>query len=484
MPTPLKIVVGGYIVGYPLGGMTWHHLNYLLGLTSLGHEVWFLEDSGSWLAPFDPSTNTTSPDPAYGLNYLRETFAAVGLPPRFCYYSEFWDTHYGLQKDELHQLLASADLLLCVSGVTPLRDGRPRPRRTCVIDTDPVFTQLRMTDDAAFIDYYRSFDAVATFGRLIGTPNCPLPTHGFDWIGTAQPVALEHWPVTRCDSRVFGTIGKWEHASDRTMAFNGQTYQSSKGVEWEKLIDLPTRLAAGESRVTAGRTTEGGVGENRAAEDAVARERAANDGVATAGASAGSNAAKAGAAEESEAAAANAVGDGAVADGAVVDGAVVDGAVGAGAVGAGAGGVGATLRIAMAGLPEATRKRYQRAGWAFEDATAASISPAAFGNYVRSLAGELTVAKQIYAGLPSGWFSDRSAAFLASGRPVVTQSSGFEQWLPTGEGVFAFETLSEAAAALGAITADYARHARTARQIAEQHFDAKRVLGELLATVM
>ncbi|HTW93966.1 MAG TPA: hypothetical protein VMD30_04170, partial [Tepidisphaeraceae bacterium] len=171
----LNIVVGGYIVAYPLGGMTWHHLNYLLGLHALGHTVYFLEDSGSYSHPYNPVTQSMGIDSTYGRAYLKETFAEYGLPPRYCYYSEFEDTHYGMSRSDLHDVLRRADLLLCVSGVTPMRPDRPRPRRTAVIDTDPVFTQLRMSRDAEFLAYYRLFDSVATFGRLIGTAHCPLP---------------------------------------------------------------------------------------------------------------------------------------------------------------------------------------------------------------------------------------------------------------------------------------------------------------------
>jgi len=66
MPKPLTIIVGGYIVAYPLGGMTWHHLNYLLGLAELGHEVWFLEDSGSYSYPYNPVTGQSGVDSSFG----------------------------------------------------------------------------------------------------------------------------------------------------------------------------------------------------------------------------------------------------------------------------------------------------------------------------------------------------------------------------------------------------------------------------------
>jgi hypothetical protein len=80
----------------------------------------------------------------------------------------------------------------------------------------------------------------------------------------------------------------------------------------------------------------------------------------------------------------------------------------------------------------------------------------------------------------SGWFSDRSACYLASGRPVIAQSTGFERRLPTGSGLFSFETVDEAVVAASNIAADYESHRRAARQIAEDVLDATRVLSALL----
>jgi glycosyltransferase involved in cell wall biosynthesis len=80
-----------------------------------------------------------------------------------------------------------------------------------------------------------------------------------------------------------------------------------------------------------------------------------------------------------------------------------------------------------------------------------------------------------------GWFSDRSVCYLASGRPVVAQDTGFSSWLPTGAGVLSFRTADDAAAALHDVVSDYERHRRAARSIAEDVFNSDRVLGELLA---
>src|SRR5687767_1899835 len=102
MQSPLTIVVGGYIVGYPLGGMTWHHLNYLLGLHAMGHEVWFLEDSGPHALPYNPRIQRCEADSAYGRAYVEHTFGQYALPLRYCYYSQFEDRYYGMTRDELH----------------------------------------------------------------------------------------------------------------------------------------------------------------------------------------------------------------------------------------------------------------------------------------------------------------------------------------------------------------------------------------------
>jgi hypothetical protein len=99
---------------------------------------------------------------------------------------------------------------------------------------------------------------------------------------------------------------------------------------------------------------------------------------------------------------------------------------------------------------------------------------------VRASAGEFTVARDLNVRLRSGWFSERSACYLAAGRPVITQDTGFGTVLPTGTGLFAFQTLDEIVAAFDAVQTDYDRHSRAARDIAEEYFRAETVLAKLL----
>jgi len=117
-------------------------------------------------------------------------------------------------------------------------------------------------------------------------------------------------------------------------------------------------------------------------------------------------------------------------------------------------------------------------------AEARAPSAALYKKFVAAAAGEFTVAKEQYVGVPSGWFSDRSACFLATGRPVVTQETGFSDWLPVGEGLFGYLSVDEAASALCEVHRDYARHAQAARRIAEEYFDARKVLAQLLDRVL
>jgi hypothetical protein len=119
-------------------------------------------------------------------------------------------------------------------------------------------------------------------------------------------------------------------------------------------------------------------------------------------------------------------------------------------------------------------------GWRVVDPLSVSVDPWRYRDYLRASRGEFTVAKDVNVRLRSGWFSDRAACYLAAGRPVVEQDTGFGDVLPLGPGLHAFRTLEEAAAAVREIEADYARASAHAAAVAREHFAAERVLGALL----
>lgn len=139
------------------------------------------------------------------------------------------------------------------------------------------------------------------------------------------------------------------------------------------------------------------------------------------------------------------------------------------------------LALSSGSYAEADRRMLEGKGWAVRDSLSFSTDLDAYRDYLGRSRGEFTAAKDQNVRLRSGWFSERSAQYLACGRPVVTQETGFSNVLPTGAGLFGFSTLDEAAAAVAAIEADYNRHSRAARDLARDWFNYDVVLTRFLA---
>jgi hypothetical protein len=124
--------------------------------------------------------------------------------------------------------------------------------------------------------------------------------------------------------------------------------------------------------------------------------------------------------------------------------------------------------------------RLRERGWRVVSALDATVSYASYHDYLRRSCGEFSVVKDVYRQLNVGWFSDRSAAYLAHGRPVIVQGNGIDGHLPTGEGLFEVADVDEAVDAIEQVSQDPARHSAAARQIAEEHLDSRVVLGRFL----
>jgi hypothetical protein len=119
-------------------------------------------------------------------------------------------------------------------------------------------------------------------------------------------------------------------------------------------------------------------------------------------------------------------------------------------------------------------------GWRLIDPARVASTPYSYQRFIQGSKAEFGIAKSGYVDARCGWFSDRSVCYLASGRPVIAQETGFSRFLPTGAGLFAFETADEVIANIEEMNRDYERHARTARALAEEHFDSDKVLTRLL----
>jgi len=141
---------------------------------------------------------------------------------------------------------------------------------------------------------------------------------------------------------------------------------------------------------------------------------------------------------------------------------------------------GVSFEAALAIEDDATVAELEAHGWKVTRVSALSRDPERYRAFIRGSAGEFTAAKDQNVRLRSGWFSDRTATYLAAGRPVVVQDTGFDIALPVGEGLLAFRTADEAVAALRDVASDPERHGRAALQIAQEHFRAETVLARLL----
>jgi glycosyltransferase involved in cell wall biosynthesis len=142
-----------------------------------------------------------------------------------------------------------------------------------------------------------------------------------------------------------------------------------------------------------------------------------------------------------------------------------------------------SLELMLTRIDDATHAMLDAHGWRVGDAVGLSRDILPYRDYITGSDAEFTVAKDQYVLPRSGWFSDRSACYLAAGKPVVTQDTGFGDVLPTGRGLFAFQTMDDVVAALDAIASDPAAHGRAAAEIAAEFFDAERVVGRMLAEV-
>jgi hypothetical protein len=377
----MRIVVLGYIVRGPIGGMAWHHLQYVLGLVRLGHDVLFVEDSDDYPSCYDPIRHVVDTDPSYGLRFASDAFGRLGMENMWAYYDAHTSQWMGPAGKNAETFCESADLILNISGVNPIRAWTSRPPNRVFVDTDPAFTQVRNLTNEAARRNASEHNAFFTFAENVVKNTAQLPDDGFDWQPTRQPIVLDQWtPAPPPDDAPYTTVMQW--ASYPAVEWNGARY-GTKAASFEPFLDLP-------------RHTE------------------------------------------------------------------------------------VKLEIALGGS-NAPRDRFRNEGWHLENPLEVALTPWDYRDYIQRSRGEISVAKQGYVASNSGWFSERSACYLASGRPVVTQDTGFTQWLPVGSGLFSFQNDQDALDAFTEIESNYDGHSSAARKLAEEFFDSESVLSHLLS---
>jgi len=396
MKTSLRILVSGLIAQHPkLGGMSWHYLQFVSGLHRLGHDVFYIEDSGEWpynldggLTGSDYSSNTC----VANIRYLQQVMQSCGLDERWAYRCPVDATWSGPCASNVADLVASADLLINVSGTL----ARPQEYRgvpvLAYIDTDPVFTQIRLLrKEAGFTEAVNMHDRYFSFGQCL--PGV-LPATGHRWLPTRQPVLMDAWRASEAPRNAYTTVMNW--ASYACEEFGALRF-GQKDIEFAKFLDLPSRVPDVRLEIAVRGTRKGhlpGHDESREPED--------------------------------------------------------------------------LLRVL-------TSK-----GWAVVDAIEVCASFEDYRQHIQNSRAEWSIAKNAYVAGKAGWFSDRSACYLAAGRPAVLQDTGFQPALPVGEGLLVFSDIDEAAEAIRRVESDHSRHSRAARAIAEQFFNSDKVLSNLL----
>jgi hypothetical protein len=362
-------------------------LNWLSGLASLGHEVYYVEDDTVW--PYNPSLNAVTDDCSYAVRHIERSMKRIGLTGQWAYrLADREDACWGKTPRELAELYRSCDALLNIVGATDLREEQLAAPLRVYVQTDPVSAELRLANgDPHTREALSNHHHIVTYGENYGADDCRVPLDEINYFKTRQPINLDLWPYSyRPDAPFFTTIGNYRQTGE-DIDYRGERYYWSKHHEWEKFIELPRRTSQ---------------------------------------------------------------------------------------------------QFELAMLPDegSDRELLQRHGWRLVSPFELSLD--VFGSYpqfIRSSRAEFTVAKDQNVRLRSGWFSERDACYLAAGKPVVAQDTGFSNVLPTGRGLFAFTTLDQAVQAIEAINADYELHCEAARSIAQEYFEGAAVARRLLATV-
>jgi hypothetical protein len=237
----MRLVVLGMMGRCPFGGQTWLYLNWLRGLSRLGHEVWYVEDDTVWA--YDPEQNTVTDDCSYAVRHVSTSLERIGLHGRWAFrLADRAGACWGLSDRALNDLYASCDALLNIVGATDLREEHLAAPLRVYVETDPVIAELRLANgDEHTREALGNHHVIATYGENYGAADCRVPVNGRRYVKTRQPVDLELWPaVSDPAAPDFTTIGNYRQDGE-DVEFAGEVYRWSKHHEWEKFIDLPSR---------------------------------------------------------------------------------------------------------------------------------------------------------------------------------------------------------------------------------------------------
>jgi hypothetical protein len=371
---------------YPLAGVAYQFLHYLVGLRRLGYDVYYIEDSARPV--YDPTSNTMTEDASGNVERVAPILQAYGFGERWAFRGFYpGGKCYGMTGNQIDRMYRDADAILNVTGAQEMREEHMACPRRVYVESDPFAYQVKAAQqDPKTVAHLDSHDTHFTFGENIGQPDCLTPAGRYRWMPTRQPVVMDLWreadeAFTTPGRDAYTTITTW-HNNVKAVTWEGETYHWTKDREFEGFLDLPRRRSV-------------------------------------------------------------------------------------------------PLQLATRVDPP-TNRRLRDLGWSLADSVVISDQVDLYRAYIQQSRAEFTVARDQYVRPRTGWFSDRSVCYLAAGRPVITQETGFSKYVPSGKGLFGFTTMNDVLAAVDEIESDYEGNRRAAREIAAEYFAADKVLVSLM----
>ncbi len=407
-----KIIVIGQIAKYPLGGVTWDWLNYILGFRKLGHTVHYFEDGPKWL--YNPIENKVTLSD-YNITYLKRAMGEFGFNSNWTYLSRSktlsTSTLYG--NENIKDIFQSADAIFNICGSSDMNKlikdfSIPKNVKKVYVDGDPMINQIKMVKEKkGKTSSFKNHDFFFTYAENIGEKDCAIPLQKeIKWIKTRFPIYLPEWTseINKKADR-FTTIANWQ--SYKGFLYKGEKYSGSKSIEFLKFKDIPNISKQKLSLAIIADTEE--------KEKVFKKENMQKK-----------------------------------------------------------------LKDTSFIGNKNNLQKMKDGGWVIEDAIQASSDWNIYKDYIKSSKGEWSVAKNIYVKAKTGWFSGRSTCYLASGKPVILEDTGFSKFIPTGKGLFSFKNKEESLKAIEEINNNYEYHSKEARKIAEEFFDSSKILKEML----
>lgn len=392
-PEKLRIIVGGMVGQFPMGGVAWDYFHYVLALAELGHDVYYHEDT--WVWPHDPTKGYSTDDPTYSVNLIRDFFDryAPQLSDRW-HYVLLHERHYGMTKEQFDEVARTADVFLNVSGACFIPETLSPRCIKAFLDTDPGYNQIVMHERPAWsenVDRWiagiRQHDRHLTYAENIYGSDCLIPRCGINWIPTRCVVTLKPWSdlhdLPPAPDAPFTTIMSWSYFKGK-LEHHGVEYDA-KAAEYSKFHDLPKR-------------------------------------------------------------------------------------------------VGVPLALAVGGHHQ-PKDQILADGWQLLDGWSLTSTAHSYLRFIGDSAGEWSIAKNVYVATRSGWFSCRTACYLAAGRPCVVQDTGWSRFIPAQSGLFAFSTMQEAVDRLEEIQKNPSKHRMAAYEVAREHLAPDRVLPAMLEAI-